>query len=154
MLIPFDPAVFRAMFPEFKDTTCTPDASLQMWFSLASIYISRQDCACYMLAGDQRAAALNMMTAHMGKLFKLSADGDTAQVMVSATIDRVSVTVKPPPAADQFSWWLSTTPYGQMLLALLDGLVAGGLYIGGLPERDAFRRVGGGFGGLPPWAGC
>lgn len=37
-----------------------------------------------------------------------------------------------------------------MILAMFNTASAGGFYIGGLPERDAIRRVGGGFGGLNP----
>lgn len=149
-IIVFDPAAFRAMFGEFKNVQCYPDALLDGWFTIASAYISVEDCACYMLAGPQRVLALNLLTAQMGKLYDMGLKGETPGVMRSASIDKVAVTVEPPPTNSAFEWWLSLTPYGQQLLALLQALTAGGVYIGGLPERDGFRRIGGGFGGIPP----
>lgn len=149
--IAFDPAYFRKAFPAFGNDTCFSDEQLQMWFDIASAYISVQDNACFMLHGPQRVAALNLMTAHMGFLFNLAATGETPQILTSATIDKVSVTVEPPESNSQFQWWLNTSPYGQQLLALLMMVTAGGIYVGGLPERAAIRRVGGGFGGVPPF---
>jgi hypothetical protein len=46
-----------------------------------------------------------------------------------------------PPAANAWQYWLNTSPYGMQLLALLQAKGVGGLYVGGLPERDAFRKV-------------
>ncbi|MNJ79317.1 hypothetical protein D3C77_772930 [compost metagenome] len=42
-----------------------------------------------------------------------------------------------------WSYWLGMTPYGMQLMALLKVCTGGGLYVGGLPERAAFRSVGG-----------
>lgn len=154
MTIAFDPAAFRKTFPAFANAACFSDEQLQMWFDIAAGYISVEDCSCYMLAGPQRVIALNLMTAHMGYLFNLAITGDTPQVLVSATIDKVQVTVEPPESQSQFQWWLNTSPYGQQLNALLQLVSAGGVYIGGLPERAAIRRVGGGFGGQYPRGRC
>ena len=146
--VTFDPVAFRQAFPQFANTTCFTDGQLSMWFDLATAYISAEDCSCYMLTGPARVQALNLLTAQMGFLFDLASKGETPAVMKSATIDKVSVTVEPPPSDSAFQWWLGLSPYGQTLLGLLSMLGAGGFYVGGLPERAAFRRVGGGFGGL------
>lgn len=151
--ITFDPAAFRKAYPEFANTTCAPDERLQGWFDTAAVYISAQDNACYMLAGARRVLALNLLTAHIGTLFEMVKAGDTPAVMRSATIDKVSVTVEPPPNQSQFQWWLSLTPFGQQLNALLGVASVGGFYVGGISERNGFRRAYGGFGGVPPRRG-
>lgn len=156
MTIEFDATYFRLNFPAFANVTTYTTAVLQRYWDQATVYISDRDYACYMLAGRQRVLALNQLTAHIAQLYVLVADADdpaTAQIGLdqSATIDKVSVTVTPPPVTTQFAWWLSLTPYGQMLLALLQGVTAGGFYVGaGVPERSAFRKAGGVF-AVGPW---
>ncbi|OWK47571.1 hypothetical protein FRUB_01270 [Fimbriiglobus ruber] len=39
--------------------------------------------------------------------------------MTGATIDKISVTLEPPPAPNAWQYWLQSSPYGQQLLALL-----------------------------------
>jgi hypothetical protein len=146
--IAFDPAAFRKLFPIFADVICQPDAVLQGWFNVACLYISNQDSACFVVNGDTRAYALDLMTAHVGYLFKAAANGDPTGIVTQATIDKVTVAVKAPPIQEgsMLQFWLAQSPFGQQLLALLSMKAAGGLYIGGSPERYGFRRVGGGFG--------
>lgn len=151
--IAFDPAAFRKLFPVFKDVGCFPDAVLQGWFTTACLYVSNQDSACFVVNGDTRAYALNLMTAHVGFMWKAAANGEPTGIVTQATIDKITVAVKAPPIQDgsMLQFWLAQSPFGQQLLALLGMKAAGGLYIGGLPERYGFRRVGGGFG---PGGGC
>lgn len=149
--IVFDPAAFRLAYPAFNDTVCYPNALLQGWFDAATSYISDEANGCLALSGGAQVLALNLMTAHIGQIFQTIKDGDTPALMQSAQVDKVRVEVTPPPVKSQFSWWLSQTGYGQQLLALLGTAGVGGFYVGGLPERAAFRHVGGGFGGAPPW---
>lgn len=152
-LITFDPAAFRLQFPAFAANPPNTDAVLQGYFDLATVYISDQDGNCFMLTGKARVAALNFMTAHLAALFAMitaaGSGSSTATIGMeqSATIDKVSVSMTPPPSKTQFQWWLGLTPYGQMLLALLQGAVAGGLYVPGgrFSERAAFRKAGGSF---------
>ena len=152
--ITFDVAAFRVQFPAFNQTVCYPDAILSGYFDLATGFISAEDNCCFMLSGAKRVQALNLMTAHIADLFRQMGEGQTPGVMTQATIDKVSVTVKPPPDQSQFQYWLSTSPYGQMLNALLAVASVGGFYVGGIPERNAFRRGYGGFGGIPGRRGC
>lgn len=150
-VIEFDVDAFRAMFPAFAPDPPT-DGTLSGYWTVATVYIDDRDYNCWMLKGAQRALALNQMTAHIAQLYSLIAAADVpAQAQIgldqSATIDKVSVTVTPPPikTGDQFAWWLSLTPYGQMLLALLQAVTVGGFYTPGsvVPERSAFRKAGG-----------
>ena len=150
--ITFDVAAFRLMFPEFAATPPN-DATLTLNWATATVYISDRDYGCAMLNGKARVLALNQLTAHITKLAALIAAGETPAVESAATIDKVSVTVAPPPVKNQFSWWLLTTAYGAALLALLQGKTAGGFYTGGgaAPERGGFRTAGGVFGGGGAW---
>lgn len=83
------------------------------------------------------------MTAHLTALSDLAAQSQTPGYEQSATIDKVSVSLTPPPNKNQWQFWLNTTPYGMQLLALLQSKSAGGFYIGGLPETAAFKKVAG-----------
>ena len=140
-IIEFDVALFREQFPEFASETDYPDATLQMYWNMATCYISDEDFGC--LKGDCRRDALNMLTAHIARLYSQVSDGSDPGFVASATIDKVSVSRWTPDYINQWNYWLSQTPYGQMLLALLSATGVGGLYIGGINERSAFRQNGG-----------
>jgi hypothetical protein len=152
----FDPAKFREMFPEFKDTQKYPDAMLEMYWDLATAFIGTQGCPCGSISGKQRTAILNLMTAHLLALSS-QADGDTSGQAggasipaaggyeTSSHIGEISVARMTPPAADGWQFWLAQTPYGQQIWALVSLLAVGGLAIGGLPERTGFRKIGGVF---------
>lgn len=145
-ILTFDVTLFRQQFPAFANTTQFPNAMLQMYWDMATCYIT--DIGNYgWLQGDCRQLAINLMTAHLTALSILIAAGQTPNLVQNATIDKVSVGLTPPPLKNQWQWWLSTTPYGMQLQALLQTRSVGGWAIGGRPELAAFRRVGGGFGG-------
>ena len=140
--IAFNEETFRALFPAFKDKADYPSAVLSMRWDTAGIYISNQSGGCFCGGMDtaQRTYALNLMTAHLQALADAIASGNTPGILTSATIDKVTVTIEPPPAPNQWQYWLQTTPYGQQLLALLQRASVGGCYFGGRPELAAFRR--------------
>lgn len=139
--ITFDVSLFRSQFPAFANETSYPDATLQGYWDAGTCYISDQDYGA--LSGDCRTRALNLMTAHLTALSDKIASGENPSFEQSASIDKVSVTLTPPPIKSQFQWWLSITPYGSQLFALLQVKAVGGFYVGGLPENSAFRKVGG-----------
>jgi hypothetical protein len=141
--IVFDVAAFRVAFPAFANETTYPDATLQAYCDAACCYISPEDYGW--LNGDCRARALNLMTAHLAMLSSMIANRQPAGVGISATVGDVSVSMMPPPVKTAFQYWLATTPYGTQLWALLNVKGVGGLYVGGLPEKSAFRKVGGRF---------
>lgn len=143
--IAFNAALFRAMFtPAFDDATKYPDALLQVYWDNATAYISDElgGCCCNGLSVAQQTLALNDMTAHLATLQTMISAGQTPGIEVSATIDKVSVSMKPPPAASQWQWWLNLTPYGAALLALLQVAAAGGFYFsgGGFSPKLQFRQ--------------
>lgn len=141
--IVFDVAAFRVSFPEFANATTYPDATLEINWDIATCYISDEDYGY--LSTKCRTLALNLMTAHITKLSGLINAGKTPKFVQSSSIDKVSVTVVPPPAGDQFDWWANLTGYGSQLLALLKANIAGGFFVGGRREKSAFRKVGGYF---------
>lgn len=142
-VILFDIAIFRRDFPAYTDETAYPDATLEIYFNIATCYVSDVDGGC--LSGDCRLRALNLMTAHLLFVTDLIAAGSAPGFVTAATIDRVTVSVQPNQNTSQWQWWLMTSPYGPQLLALLGAKSIGGFYIGGSPERSAYRKVGGGF---------
>lgn len=131
-VITFDIAAFRAAFPQFTSDTTFPDATLQGYWDVAIVYIS--DVNYGYLSGASRERALNLLTAHLAALGVLIAAGQVPGLVSGSTVDKISVTLTPPPVKTQFEWWLSLTPYGQQLAALLSTWAVGGLYI-----RGAYR---------------
>ena len=140
-------AEFRASFPEYADPALWPDAVIERVQRMALCYLPPGRGK--RLSGAARALALDLMAAHL--LFLEDAitrgkGGKAAGLVSGATVDKVSVSLTPPPVKNQFAWWLSLSPRGAELLALLRSRAAGGLYVGGTPpERAAFRKAGGVF---------
>ena len=149
--IALDLTKFREMFPVFGCGNPYTNAYIQMRWDIATCFISDSDYGC--LSGVCRENALLYVTAHVMQLENAANGassndkGAQAGVITSATIDKISVAVQMPPGSNKskFTWWLSQTPYGQNAMALLAAKAVGGLYIGGLPERSALRKVGGVF---------
>lgn len=141
----FDPPAFRVQCPEFSDPLIYPDVQLQVYWDLATAYIDPND-SC-LASGSRLQIMLNWMTAHLKKLSLIIAKNPnkTPGLVQSATIDKVTVSLTPPPLKSQFQWWLSLTPYGQDLFALIQRMTAGGYYFGGLPEGKGFQKIGGVF---------
>lgn len=139
----FDVAAFRTQFPAFANASTYPTITLQGYWDAAICYIS--DTNSGRLMGDCRSRAINMMTAHLTALADIIAAGKTPGYAQSATVDKVSVTMTPPPVKNQLQWWLNLTPYGMQLYALLYVRSRGGFTVGGMPEKKAFRKVYGAF---------
>lgn len=143
----FDLAIFQAQFPVFSKID---PATLEIWFDVSKNFIDDRDSPCRMLKGKALLYSLNCMTAHLLYINKQNeadaADGGSqGGFITSASIGDVSVSKLAPPTKDMWEWWLGQSPYGQALLALLKGVSVGGISIGGMPERLAFRKVGGVF---------
>lgn len=128
----FDLPTFRSLYPQFSSVS---DEAVTLTAGQGDCYISStcaDDCAIY------------LMVAHLLQLSQNAASGTPGGQVVSASIDKVSVSVAQAPGANNsYTYWLNSTPYGQQLAALLARCAAGGTHAGGLPERAAFRSVGG-----------
>ena len=128
----FDLPTFRALYPQF-------DAVAD-----ATVLAQAGQAECYLAETCADSCALNLMVAHLLQLSANAASGAPAGQVTSASIDKVSVTVAQGAGANNsYTYWLNSTPYGQQLAALLARCAAGGTFVGGLPERAAFRSVGG-----------
>lgn len=139
-LIPFSVTDFRALFtPAFDANPPYSNAYLQAWAAVATSYISN-NAYCNGMSAAQTALAINYMTAHLVTAAQNAASGGTSAIELSATIDKISVSNQPMPAPNQWQYWLQTTPYGQMLLALLQVAAAGGRMINGYPVFNSLRR--------------
>lgn len=148
MAIALDIPYFRTVCSVFADVTKFPDAVIEAWWDVATCYMSDEDYG--MLEGNARKLALHLLTGHVMMLTGLAEDD--AQPLnggftTSATIDKISVAVASPPAKDAWQFWLSSTPYGIQLWALIAASTVGGFSLGGNGERFGFRRGFGGFGG-------
>lgn len=137
----FDVAAFRISYPAFSNPTTFPDALLQMNFTNGTSYIQNKNAGW--LNGVNRYQALTLMTAHLTQIGVIIANNQVPNLINGATIDKVSVTLTPPPVPNQWQWWLNTTAYGQQLLALLQVNSVGGVYVGGTLDRLSFRQIGG-----------
>lgn len=146
----FDPVAFRSQFPYFASETKYPDEQLSGYFTMATIHIFPYD---WMLAcGDTLQRMLNLMTAHLAFRYnQLMAGNTTVGVLTGATIDKVNVSMQVPATVKAWQAWLASSPFGMELWALISAIRPRALAIGGLPERQGFRRVGGGFGGSVRW---
>jgi len=139
----FNPVLFREQFPAFQCTPPISDDTLQSYFDTATLYINNRIGGCVRsVTTAQLQQLLYLMTAHIAALNRFIATGQTVGIMVNATVDKVTVALEPPPATNQWQYWLQSTPYGQQLFALLQVIGIGGAYIGGNPEVSSIRRVG------------
>lgn len=136
----FDYPTFQGLFPALAAVNETQATA---YFGLATAYLNPND-GC-MLNGAALGAALNLMTAHLSQLGLAAAAGTPTGPIIGASEGSVSVSILPPPGKSAFDYWLSSTPYGQQLLALLSLRGAGGFLIGGSLERASFRKAGGVF---------
>jgi hypothetical protein len=125
--IVFDVDAFRTAFPAFANKQTYPDVTLSGYWDVAAMYISTSNYGY--LSGAARGRALDLMTAHIARLAGMIAVGQTPGLVQGSTIDKISVTLTPPPASDQFTWWLNLTNYGAQLAALLAVKAVGGFYV-------------------------
>jgi Protein of unknown function (DUF4054) len=141
--IVFNPSDFRNQFPAFNCVPPISDNTLQAFFDTATLYINNPRGYCYRggLTFAQRQQCLYLMTAHLTAISRLIAEDQTPGIITNATVDKLSVTLQPPPETNQWQYWLQSTSYGQQLLALLQVASVGGFYAGGSPERSAFRGL-------------
>lgn len=142
----FDVAAFRKNFPAFADETFYPADAITAAAAMADCYINIS--AKWYRCAQCRDLMSQLITAHLLVLNGTEfVPGQTATgVMTSASIDGISVGFAVNTAnKSSFMAWLDKTPYGEQLAALLKRFSIGTGYIGGSPERRAFRKVGGGF---------
>lgn len=140
-----DIALFRTQCKAFSNVTTYPNVLIETNWDMATSYVSAENYGA--LKDSSRQYALNLMTAHLLYLADLIARGASGQVLTSASEGTVSVSLTPPPAKNQFTWWLNQSPYGQQLLALLRVKGSVGVYMAsGHQPLANFRNPDGSFG--------
>lgn len=144
--ITLDIAAFRALFLQFANAASYPDPLITAQWGMATAYVSPDTYGD--MPAQARTYALQLMAAHLLALGTIIANGGTYTgtpgIVTQSKVGDIAVSLAQPPyGTSQWRYWLGLTPYGLQLLALLDAQAAGGFYVGGLPERSAFRKVGG-----------
>ncbi len=137
---------FRAMFPSFSDPTRYPDQMIELWFNVATDYLSPTPTAHW--PEKQLTTALYLMTAHLLSLAgeANAGDGLAGGVDTSASIDGVSVSSTLPPFGNSgWKFWMMRTLFGQQLYAMLSRAAIGGFYAGASADRANFRKADGRF---------
>ena len=137
-----DITAFRAEYPEFSDESLYPDATLEAQYEIGKCYIKDNNCV---LPEKCRAHALNLMLAQLLYIKTMISSGNSAKIVTSATEGAVSVSLAEPPSANNFEYWLNSTPYGPQILSMLEVASAGGFYVGPSLDRAAFRGANGRF---------
>lgn len=119
---------FISQFPEFKNAK-----NIDVYIDRALLYISPYSCLCK----DRKQYVVFLLTAHFMALQNNIENGENSGgIQTGASIDKVSVSVAPPPFSDGFDYWLNQTIYGQTLLAFIEMMTPLPGYIGG-----SFTRV-------------
>lgn len=143
--IALDIPLFRSRFAAFAGDPPS-DATIDVYWIMATSYISADTYGC--MSAEARELALQLMTAHLLYLQGLISNGGTNTgtpgIVTASKVGDVQVSLAQPPyGTSPWRYWMNLSPYGSQLLALLDAQAVGGFYVGGLPERSAFRKVGG-----------
>lgn len=128
---------FLEQFPEFNTAEYAPYADLApIYLAKAQVYITATYSGSRWTE-EKRKLAIYLLMAHLIKLHYDSATGtNVAGQVASASVDGVSISyVQLPTTTDAWSYWLSLTPWGLQLLALLETMTAIPFYIGGSLER-------------------
>lgn len=130
-VIAITPEQFRSAMPAFADATKYSDEQIDAFVEKAGFYISTKysgTCPC-----KCRVYAIELMAGHLLKLNDLILSGDNSAGgrITSASIDKISVSLDAPQTKNAYEYWLSLTPYGQQLYALLMSKAPAGIYSGG-----------------------
>jgi len=136
---------FRLQFPQFADVTMFSVQQLSSWWTMGTSYVNAQNGYPWSCNPNQLQLALDLMAAHLAQSYTLISQGVPTVLVQGTTEGSVTVSMTPPPVTSAFGHWLSTTSYGQQLRSLLKAVANVGLYVGGYPERSAFRKVYGAF---------
>lgn len=138
----FSLAAFRARYPQFAGLE---DGQIHACADQAGELLSVN-------GGTGDSSRLCLLVAHLLTLEQQAKAGAIVGQVTGAGVDKINVSLAAAPSRDMWEYWLSLTPFGLQLLVLLKVCSAGGLYVGGRPERAAFRSVGGKFpGGGRSW---
>lgn len=129
---------FYKEFPEFN--TETYQTICPRAFRQTKSFFSTKNYG--RLKNDDRKTAFYLFCAHLSLLYfknstamQTGAASNGAGLVASANVGEVSVSYVQIPNLDNLEYWLSLTPYGLELLALLEIYTSAPFYFGGSFER-------------------
>jgi len=145
--VTLDITTFRADFPAFADETVYPDALLETQWKFVTCMMSDTVYSVCLFDEACLTNALYLLLAHLLFMNNRAVAGKQAGYKISSTVDKVSVTYQNVPVrtGNYFGIFLNQSIYGQQLLAMIHTAKAGGIYVGGVPNSQAFRGFGGYF---------
>lgn len=118
-------ADFEEAFPEFRDSTKFPDASVDLWLNDGETVLSEASF------GTRRKLAIMLYAAHnlmLGQVTASGAVGASFAPTASKTVGPVSKSYDTGLTAYQNAGVWNATPYGQRFWAMIRGLTAGPFY--------------------------
>lgn len=122
---------FKKNFPEFE--SCE---DVELYILRAECYVSPNNSK---LDESKCKLAVYLFAAHLLTLQSSIQDGQIqGGITVSSSIDKVSISMVPPPAKGAFEYWLSQTQYGMELLALVESEISTPFLLGGSFIRTLF----------------
>ena len=130
---------FRIIFDQFKNESLYPDFLIEHELDVAECYLGTFG------GSDCRLFEFQLMVAHLLYLRSMIREGKTHLVIADASENEISVTLVEPPTSGAFQYWLAVSPYGLQLLGIWKQRATSGMFVGGSPERDAFRKMNGGW---------
>lgn len=137
---------FRDKFPAFANPELYPTDSILLMADMVDCYIDVSSRWFKCIKCQELMTEL--LTAHLLSINgtpAAPASGSTG-IISNTTVGSVSVGFTSASSSKAaFTTWLGKTIYGEQLIALLSRLSIGIGYVGGSPERRAFRKTGGRF---------
>lgn len=141
--IVFSTTIFRLQIPQYQSETDYPDDTLELFSDQAECFLDQNNFG--ILSDSCQLQALNYVVAHLITFSDGILSNDTNHVVTSALISDTNVTIASPPFLDQWEYFLDTTGYGKLFIALMGAYSNSIPYIGGSNELQAFRKVSGQF---------
>lgn len=138
-----DLSAFRRQYPYFGNDVMWPNETLELanqqvecFINIASSWYRCDKC---------RELLESLMTAHLAYIngSPTTPGQNNVGTVSNASVGSVSVGITTFAHKSEFTAWLGKSPWGEQLLAMLSRLAVGPHYIGGSPERRAFRKFGG-----------
>lgn len=136
---------FLSEFPQFGDGTTFPKAAIARNGKTAQRYIGEWRCGFPLDDPDDREYATFLMAAHLLSMRKNADDEMSGGSLPAggrvkkATVGAVTVETDSPNtySADDYTYWLAQTTFGQELLAFLASAAPAGIYLN--CQRDSVR---------------
>src|SRR5690348_18385636 len=105
--IVFDYPTFQLQIPQYSNPEIYPEQMISNFWTIGSNYMQTE--VGFVLNAAGRTLGLNLFAAHLIYLQGLIQAGQVPGMVTGATVDKVNVTLTPPPLPNQFQWWMNLT---------------------------------------------